>query len=212
MARQLPFDAFVSRKISKWEARATELGIEFVDAVGVSPVEEMIYFWNGYKKMRGPQLEYSLAILEATNQHLGEGAGRKAGVMDADESAILAVLKAVVLGRLNRVEEARQLLSKEVLGRDWIGFKGGFKDNWTLPVANYEMGVFCWWESGKQSDGSTVNGSKGRDKKSLLECAEWVDKVAKWESYDLDARYVFLSLFFFSSSCSIFALSFPLPS
>lgn len=44
MGRQLPFDTFVVRKIQKWEGKATTFQCEFVDAIGVSPLEEMIFF------------------------------------------------------------------------------------------------------------------------------------------------------------------------
>ncbi|KAK5201422.1 Mitochondrial outer membrane protein iml2, partial [Cryomyces antarcticus] len=96
MARQLPFDIFVLRKIRKWEHRAKEWGVEFVDAVGVSPIEEMIYFWNGYKRMRPEHLETSLARL-AWSQSSANPLWAREGL---DEHAILHVLRAATLRNL----------------------------------------------------------------------------------------------------------------
>ncbi len=60
MGRQLPFDVFVSRKIMKWEARARHRNCDFVDAVGVSPIVEMTYFWSGFMRMRPEQVQNCL--------------------------------------------------------------------------------------------------------------------------------------------------------
>ncbi|KAL1306657.1 hypothetical protein AAFC00_005331 [Neodothiora populina] len=172
MAKQLPFDAFVTRKIAKWEARATELHLPFVDAVGVAPVEEMIYFWNGYKRMRPEDLEHSLAVLhEATTTTTTKSES-------FDEQAILSFLRAVTTSRLSRTAEAKEILRTQLLSHEWAEIRGGHRDNWTLPVAHYEMAVNLWVESGGER----------ASKPDLVVCSEWLEKAARWDSYDLDAR------------------------
>ena len=58
-------------------------------------------------------------------------------------------------------------------------FKGPLKDDWIVPSAYYEMAAVCWQEKDVQ----------GVDTKAkVAECDEWLNKVAKWESYVLDAR------------------------
>lgn len=144
MARQLPFDVFVTRKVQKWDSRARDWSVPFVDAVGVSPIEEMIFLWNGYKRMDSNQLEQSLSRLswsETSNpQWKHEG---------PDEKALLSLLYGTTLRNLERYEEAKKTLRSGVLSYDKNELKGGLKDDWTAPAANYEMGVNCWMQRGE---------------------------------------------------------------
>ena len=195
MARQLPFDVLVSRKIKKWEARSQELECALVDAVGVSPVEEMIFFWNGYKRMDPSQLEESLERLAWSDT---SGAGKEGGKEEgSDEKAILAVLRAATLRNLGRYDEAENLLKEKVLGVERSELKGGSRDDWTAPAAHYEMGVLCWmrrdgsgrrhWSAGPAAAGGAGSAEK-TEEQWVKECGTWIDKAAKWEAYELDAR------------------------
>ncbi|KAL1646809.1 Mitochondrial outer membrane protein iml2 [Diplodia intermedia] len=188
MARQLPFDTFVNRKLAKWEARRAELGASasVVDAVGVAPVEEVIYFWNGYKRMRPAHLELSLAALDRIG---GGGGGGDAAAEPLDERCIRSLLRATAMRNLGRVQQAKELLLTQVLCVDAAQLRGGNKDNWTLPAACYEMGA-CLWEEVRAEEREKGEHGLGKEgKERLRECGSWVEKVAKWgEGYDLDAR------------------------
>ena len=177
MAKQLPFETFVLRKVSKWQARAQQRGVALVDAVGVSPVEEMIYFWAGYRRLRPSHLADSLAALAWSDGGLdphwrGE---------DVDERSILALLRATVLRTLGRTGEAKALLHREIVdAHAWEEYKGGLRDNWPAPLARYELAVNHWQEQDKP----------GVDRmEALRQCGVWIEKVAAWDSYDLDARF-----------------------
>lgn len=182
MARQLPFDIFVTRKVNKWESRAHDWNLPFIDVIGVSPVEEMIFFWNGYKRMDKLQLETSLDRLTWSESPMNPTWAREG----ADEKAILSVLRGATFRNLTRWDDARAVLRAGVLGVDKAELKGGLKDDWTAPAAHYEMGVNCWMQRGEAAkDGSGV----AIEEKLVRECESWIDKAAKWESYELDARF-----------------------
>jgi hypothetical protein len=116
MAQGIPLEIFADRKIKKWQARATIQGTRLVDAVGVSPIEEMIYIWSrfhyflifqpiadeldGYKRMDHENLEASLKAISF---------GREKND-DADEVSIRCLLESVVYRRLGRLEKAKSLL------------------------------------------------------------------------------------------------------
>lgn len=151
MARQLPFDVFVTRKIQKWEQRAKDWDVPFIDAVGVSPLEEMIYFWGGYRRMDPSQLQTSLQNLTWIESRYNETWVRE----EKDEKAVLALLRAVTLRNLEKWDEAVVVLKEGVLAMEKGELKGGLRDDWTAPCAHYEMGVGCWTrrkEGGKKED------------------------------------------------------------
>jgi hypothetical protein len=199
MARQLPFDVFVTRKVAKWEARAKEWNVSLVDAIGVDPIEEMIFFWNGHSRMTNEQLEESLTRLAWCESETNQAWSRE-GV---EEKAILELLRAAVLRSLGRYEEAKNVLQTRVLNHDKSLFKGHLKDDWVHPVAHFEMAANFWMErptfqllhgnpaAPKTSDEvPTGSGqvSTEVERKQVRECKEYLDHAAHWESYELDAR------------------------
>ncbi|KAF2463160.1 uncharacterized protein BDR25DRAFT_115658 [Lindgomyces ingoldianus] len=177
MARQLPFDVFVTRKIQKWEQRAKDWDCELIDAVGVSPIEEMIYFWNGLKRMKTRHLQTSLDNL-AWSESEQNPYWEKEGL---DEKGILALLRAATLRSMNNTDKAKMVLKEEILAHDKTLFKGHLKDSWTAPCARYEMAANLWREVDRDAMPES-------DKEKLEECRVWLDEVGRWESYDLDAR------------------------
>ena len=121
--------------------------------------------------MRPEHLQHSLQRLAWSEEN---------GVHDGsvDEKATCALLRATVIKSLGDTGSAKQILEQQVLNHDWTEFKGGFKDNWALPVAHYEMAVCKWMDCNGE------NGSMAQ----LEEVSRWLEKAARWESYDLDAR------------------------
>lgn len=174
MARQLPFDSFVVRKMNKWEQRAHDRNIELIDAIGVSPIEEMIYLWNGHKRMNPSQLEASLGALAWSES--SPAWARET----PDEQGIHSLVRAVIFRNLNQWDKATEFLKKGILSIDKTELKGGFKDDWIAPAANYEMGVICWMR--RKASGID------QERTWVKECETWVETAAKWESYELDAR------------------------
>ncbi|KAJ5246896.1 hypothetical protein N7468_001879 [Penicillium chermesinum] len=189
MARQLPFDVFVTRKIAKWEARAKEWGVELVDAIGVDPIEEMIFFWNGHSRMTDSQLEDSLQRLAWCESDANKTWSREG----PEEKAILDLLRAAVHRSLRNHEQAKMILSTRVLIHDKPVFKGHLKDDWVLPAAHFEFAANSWMErpTYQVHHGlSTEPVQPGSEAEMLLvkDCKEHLDRAARWESYELDAR------------------------
>ncbi|PPJ56338.1 hypothetical protein CBER1_00748 [Cercospora berteroae] len=173
MARQLPLDVYINRKLVKWQHRAKTRDCDLIDAIGISPLEEMIYFWNGYKRMSPAHLQESMARLAwSHDQPTWPGEA-------PDEKAICAVLHATVLRNLGKTEEAKTMLGEHVFCYEPHQITASDQaDNWPLPVAHYELSVCHWNEAGGQ-DG---------DAAKLKLCSDELAKVERWGSFELDAR------------------------
>ncbi|KAI1346440.1 outer membrane protein Iml2/Tetratricopeptide repeat protein 39 [Xylaria sp. FL0043] len=178
MARPLPFEEFVVRKVKKWEERSSSLSIDFIDAIGVSPVQEMVYLWNGLKKMNPGELENAAQYLSWERLTCSEKT-RDQIQAEIDERALHDLCHAGILRNLNKFDDARSKL-QQVLKLDKAAFKGSTKDDYIPPAAHYEMAVLAWVE------GRT--GTPAETKKKIEDCQSWLDKVARWDSYVLDGR------------------------
>jgi hypothetical protein len=193
MARQLPFDVFVVRKIAKWEARAKEWGVPLVDAVGVDPIEEMIFFWNGHSRMTQEQLEDSLARLSWSESDANRTWSREG----PEEKGIYQILRAGVLRSMRRHDEAKEIIRTSIFALDKSTFKGRHKDDWVYPVAYFEMAANLWMErstyiaqhGGPASKVSESEDPAAAEKELVRECKENLQKAARWESYEQEARF-----------------------
>ncbi|KAH8808246.1 outer membrane protein-like protein iml2 [Xylogone sp. PMI_703] len=177
MGKQLPFDVYVVRKMQKWEERAKAWNVDLVDAIGVSPYTEMVFFWNGIQRSATEQLEKCLAALEWDRTSHPEKHQD-----NLDERAIAMVLTASVYRNMGKYEEARKLVQEEILVHDKTKFKGPLKDDWSLPSAYYEMACLAWRE--KDLDGVD-------EKAKVLECEEWLKKTENVDPYVLETRMSF---------------------
>lgn len=195
MGKQLPFDVFVQRKINKYEANSKAWGCSFLEAVGVPPIEESIFLWNGYKKMNEAQLRKSLQNIQRAQQ---SPHWDKHGV---DEKAVAAVLTANVYRNLRQHDEAQAILENSVFVHDKSAFSGLNMDTWAGPAAYYEHAVNSWQQRreytlrfGTSLAGPQANQEQAAtddvhaDRAHVASARKHIEVAKNWGSYELDAR------------------------
>ncbi|CAZ81126.1 unnamed protein product [Tuber melanosporum] len=168
MAQGLPVEVFADKKIKKWVARSKERGIRLADAVGVSPVEEMMFFWNGYRRMDQENFEISFQALQYWGDHEMEND-------TIDEQAIRWLLLSAVMRNAGKWEKAREYLEK-IQKVDRTQFRGTLVNDYMIPAAYYERAVGIWKEA------------KEHTPEMLAEMRVLLDKAANYGTFELDAR------------------------
>lgn len=195
MGRQLPFDVFVQRKINKWTAHSQQWGCSFLEAIGVPPIEESVFLWNGYKKMNEQQMRKSLQNLDRAEQ---QATWSKQAL---DEQSISALLRATIYRNLRQHKEAQAILERVVFPHDKAAFTGPHMDTWPAPAAYYEHAVNSWQQRNEYITrfGTTIAGPTANQEKSsvaelnddrtlVADARKYVEKAKNWGAYELDAR------------------------
>ncbi|ERS95215.1 hypothetical protein HMPREF1624_08426 [Sporothrix schenckii ATCC 58251] len=191
MARQMPFDVFVIRKVARWEDRAKLHKIDLADAVGVSPALEMAYLWGSAKRLPADLLELALTKYLPWTRCTADAAVVQTFQAAPDESGIGSLCRAALLRALNQGEAAMKVLEEELFVHDRSAFKGPLKDDYVQAAGHYEAAVILYMQANdpalfpSRDDVAAVDTyRRSRVNESLAE----LDKVAKWETFVLDAR------------------------
>jgi hypothetical protein len=211
LAKQMPFELFVIRKLQKWEERAAALGLDLADVPVVSPAMEMVYLWNGSKRMTDDLLEKARVYMDLDRCTMSAAQRKRVLAEEKDEMTIWAVAEAALLRSLGKTDEARAVLAP-VLSMDRYVyflscrdagcsstnktnrtlFKGPTRDDYTLPAAHYEMAAAAWRDACDPTKWPSSNGSEAVDafrQEKSEECLAYLEKNAAWESYVLDGRF-----------------------
>jgi hypothetical protein len=191
LAKQMPFEVFVCRKVAKWEERVVALGgdADLADVILVSPAMEMTHLWNGSKRMDDRLLERARGYLSLDRCTMTPEQRTKVLEMEKDEITIQAVVEAGLLRSLGRTDEARGVL-QEVLVTDKTVFRGATRDDYTLPAANYEMAAAAWADCCDETRWpAAADEAEAYRRGKTDECQRYLEKLAKWEAYVLDGRF-----------------------
>lgn len=116
MARQLPFEVFIARKLAKWEATAKTLELDLADAVGSSPALEMVYLWDGQKYMSAT--EYDKAVKNLDWGRLTAPKDKVEKLQEDDEMGVWALCMSAIKRGSGNIEEAKLLLEEHILKYD----------------------------------------------------------------------------------------------
>ena len=175
MAKNLPFDRFMSRKVAMFQNIAKKHNIEDpLDCIPISPVNELTYLYDGYTRMYEKNLLNSLKMVTEYKNPAIE-------LQLEDQETIKEFLTAVIYRRIGKIAEGCEILDQKIIPKIIQSENNGkvkfykLKDDpWLYPSALYERALFNW---------------KLEDVKGLKDCKDWLQKSLDFAGdYELSSR------------------------
>ncbi len=204
IAKNMPFDCFLARKCRSWSDIVHKNSkVDLVDAVGTSPMHELMYFWNGYGRLDEEQAKITLRQLNYSAQPEDEIlldsnisykddklTHLKPVIAETEREAMIRyLLTSITLRTLDQNKRAADILDTRILsklvtyepgvtrtGQQKYHFnKTGYtSDPWVYPTAFYERAVVNWRMYGMEK---------------VEETKEFLRKSQLWaDDYELSTR------------------------
>ena len=161
--KRVPIESLIERRLQKWTKRRDQAGTGgLAEYAGSSPCMELIYVYNGYRRMDTAALARWKVLPPAPD-------------MDGDDELCARLMHAVILRNIGEVAAAAQILS-ELCSR-----KSKTADGWAMAFAYYEYAVCLWWQLQGVAD-------KKQAMVQLEECHSYLRLAVDQENNELEGR------------------------
>ncbi|CAB11193.1 hypothetical protein POMI540_1943 [Schizosaccharomyces pombe] len=163
--RTLPVEAYLIRKVQKWEDRAEKLNISIADAMDVPPYAELIYIFVICSLKDPKEAEALRADLETCK------------CSEEDEAGLKEFLLGVIDRHLKEYDSCRVRM-EHVLQLDQGYLSRDNRELWILPFAYYELAALYWDMHGMAAE---------------KEVNHYLKKAQEFNDYDLQNRLSMLA-------------------
>lgn len=194
MARAMPFDIFVQRRVKLWKQISIQKKLDLIDSIGTSPIFEIIYIWNGFPKMPLDKLEVAMKYVGFSGKPgtLFASTNHPCLEESSDDFTTRMLLHGTILRCLGKFNDAVDLIETHGLPKIWtetphkgytksglpkVQYHKHLREPWAGPSLIYERGVLEWKMHGMQNIDST---------------RDYIDLAFNWdEDYELSTRIGF---------------------
>ena len=159
---RFPIESLIERRITKWTKRRNASGSGGIaEYAGSSPLAELIYVYNGWRRMGKDALSRWQNLPPAPD-------------MDSDDELCRDLMHAVILRNSGDIDTASSILSS------FCAKKHKTAEGWAIAFGYYEYAVCLWWQL------QTIKGKELSIK--LDECYKFLRMAVDCDDNELEGR------------------------